>query len=86
MGSSRAPGGWSNGERHNHDLQARARIMNNKTDHEQQILRLWLRYKAFEHMPAIARMSGQIHLDLLRLLCVLVDTQSSFIMSPARVL
>jgi len=71
-GSRRAPGGWNNSVRHTNDvLQARANIKNQYQEYQIQG-RLWS-HKAF--VPAIIGMSGQIHADFLRLLCVLADEQ-----------
>ena len=68
-GSSRAPGGWNNGVRHTTDvLQARANLKTNKYKEAYALV-----HKAFA--PAIVGMSGQIHVDFLRLLWILADNQ-----------
>ena len=68
-GSSRAPGGWNNGVRHTNDvLQARANVKTNKYKDAYALV-----HKAFA--PAIVGMSGQIHVDFLRLLWILADNQ-----------
>ena len=72
-GSSRAPGGWNNGVRHSNDvLQARANAMTVKNKKYKDVYGL-VNHKAFA--PAIIGMSGQIHVDFLRLLWVLADKQ-----------
>jgi len=66
-GSSRAPGVWNNGVRHTNDvLQACANVKNNKYKDV---------YGLEAFAPAMVGMSGQIHVDFLRLLWVLADKQ-----------
>jgi len=66
-GNSHAPGGWNNSVRHTNDvLQASAKVKNNKYKDV---------YGLVAFAPAIIGMSGQIHVDFLRLLWVLEDKQ-----------